>query len=136
MKTMEEIRAFFAGDRFAAEAGIVIDRVEGDTAVCSVELRESHYNANGVAQGGLIFTLADFAFAVAVNHEECATVTLDSTIHFLRPGNGKRLIATACCVSRSRAVCVYEIGVEDETGARVARVTATGYIRVAAVHRT
>lgn len=127
MKTIDEIRGFFRDDRFATEQGIVIDGVGDGTAVCSVELGPGHLNAMGNAQGGLIFTLADFAFAVAVNHREVGTVTLNSTIHFLRPPKGKKLTATASCVNRSRTVCLYKVSVVDELGTLVADVSVTGY---------
>ena len=127
MKTMEELRHFFEGDRFAMEKGIRIDSVSADTAVCSIELSERHSNALGSAQGGLIFTLADFAFAVAANSGDAAAVTLNSSIDYLRPPRGKSLIATATAYGGGRAICRYQVDVTDELGTHVARVTATGY---------
>lgn len=131
MKTIEEIRAYFENDRFATEQGMVIDSVDEDSAVCSVTLCDGHNNAVGIVQGGLVFTLADFAFAVAVNHEVAETVTLDSMIHFLRPSTGTRLIATATCEHRSRTICVYRVDVVDDNGVAVAKVSTTGYTRSA-----
>ena len=68
MKSMEEIRAFFSGDRFALEAcGITIDEVAASMAKCSMPITSMHMNANGFAQGGAIYTLCDTTFAVAAN---------------------------------------------------------------------
>lgn len=127
MDTLNEIRSFFAGDRFAALAGIAIDSAEDGLAVCSVELGEQHRNVMGHTQGGLIFTLADFAFAVAANSRELGTVTLNSTVHFLRAHSGGRLTAGARRTHQGRSVSIYEITVWDEREAPVARMTATGY---------
>ena len=64
MPTLDQIRACFAGDRFATEtAGVIIDAAEPGRAVCSMPIRPIHLNANSVPMGGAIFTLADFAFA-------------------------------------------------------------------------
>ena len=127
--TLDEIRAFFYNDRFATEQGITIDSAGAGEAVCSVLLRDGHKNADGAIQGGLIFTLADFAFAVAVNSEGLGTVTLNSSINFLRRVSGERLIATTNCRQRGRSTCVYQVDVTDDRGGLVAVMSATGFTR-------
>lgn len=129
MRPIEEIRSFFEQDRFAMNQGICIDQVEEGSAVCSVLLQESHHNAGGVAQGGLLFTLADFTFAVAANSGESRAVTLNSSIHFLRPATGGRLTASAKRVSQSRSTCVYLVEVAGEDGILLAQATFTGFIK-------
>lgn len=63
-------RSVFSDDRFATEAtGIVIDHLDSHTAQCSLSLDGRHRNARGVAMGGVLFTLADFATAVAANSD-------------------------------------------------------------------
>ena len=47
MKTLEEVRKVFEGDRFATENGAVIDEVGEDFAVCSLEIKDGHKNAAG-----------------------------------------------------------------------------------------
>ncbi|MDR2133219.1 MAG: hypothetical protein LBP30_07740, partial [Clostridiales Family XIII bacterium] len=64
---LDKCRKFFGADRFAANAGIVIDAVNDDEVVCSMEIRDMHLNAGNIVQGGAIFTLSDFAFAVHSN---------------------------------------------------------------------
>ena len=130
MKTLEEIKAFFADDLFATNQGFVIDAVNEDYTQCSVKLNQGHRNAAGNIQGGVIFTLADFAFAVATNHEECSTVTLNSSISFLHAPKGLVLTACARCISKSKRICFYEVSVDDDLGTRVAQVSVTGYIAV------
>lgn len=129
MSSLDETRSFFKGDRFVANQGIVIDSISEDGAVCSVVLTGEHKNALGSAQGGLIFTLADFAFAVAANSATPGTVTLNSTINYIRAPKDGVLTATAVCRNKSRSICVYEVTVTDQSGACVAMVTTTGYIK-------
>ena len=59
----EEAREYFKGDRFATNSGMLLDELGEDYAVCSMTLNEGHRNANGGIMGGVIFTLADLAFA-------------------------------------------------------------------------
>ena len=127
MKSLQEIKEFFKGDRFAMEQGIEIESVDGDSSVCRVELRPEHRNAAGGVQGGLIFTLADFAFAVAANSEELGTVTLDSAISYMSAPKGSVLRARAKCLRRGANICNYNIDVTDDLGRQVAVVSVTGY---------
>ena len=84
MKTLEEVREVFADDRFATENGAVIEKIGDGYAKCSVKLERKHKNAMGGVMGGVYFTLADFAFAVASNHEKMGVVSISSNIAFLR----------------------------------------------------
>ena len=117
--SVEEARAYFQGDRFAAEAGVSLDAL--DPVTCSMVLSDRHRNANGGVMGGAIFTLADFAFAVAVNNVHRPTVAQQVSINYLSAPKGKRLIATASCRKDGRTTCVYNIDVEDDTGRAVAQ---------------
>lgn len=127
---LAELRAYFGDDNFATRMlGIEIEAADAEGAVCSLELKPEHYNSQGTAQGGAIFTLADFAFAVASNARAKGTVTLQAAIHYLRPGTGARLRAVARRVGGGAKTCVYEVRVSDEAGRGVALMTATGYTK-------
>ena len=129
MPTLDQIRACFSGDRFATEAaGVTIDVAEPGHAVCSMPIRPVHLNANFVPMGGAIFTLADFAFAVAANgHSTQVTVTQQVSVTFLSASRGKTLIAEARCLKAGRATCLYTVDVTDELGAQVAHLTVNGF---------
>lgn len=126
--TLEEIRTVFADDRFATQAaGCHI--VEGGRghAVCTMELANVHRNAMGNVMGGAIFTLADFALAVASNIGEEPTVSVDHTVSFFRSTKGSRLTATAICDKPGRHLAFYTVIVEDDLGKQIAKMTATCY---------
>ena len=78
--------------------------------------------------GGTIFTLADFAFAVASNQKGRDVVTQASQITFLKSAKGKHLTAVARQIKDGKRVCFYEITVSDELGTEVAFVTVNGYV--------
>ena len=127
MKTLEEVRNFFEGDRFATENGAVIEEIGSHSAVCSLIITDSHRNAMGAVMGGVYFTLADFAFAVAANWEKTDCVSLRSDISFLGTAKGKKLIAKALCVKDGRTTACYRVDVTDDLGNLAAVATVTGY---------
>ena len=128
MNKLEEARAYFAQDRFATENGAVITQIGDGYAVCALELTDRHRNALGNVMGGAIFTLADYAFAVASNFDQTPTVSLSSSITFLTVPKGDTLRAEATCVRAGRTTCLYQIQVTDGEGRLCAHVTANGYI--------
>ena len=126
-QTLEQVRKFFEGDRFATENGAVIEDIGHHSATCSLVITESHRNAMGAVMGGTYFMLADFAFAVAANWEKMGCVSLRSDISFLGAAKGEKLIAKAVCLKDGRTTACYRVDVTDEYGNLAAAVTTTGY---------
>ena len=126
-ETLEKVRKLFEADRFATENGAVIDEIGDHSAICSLEIRDSHRNAIGAVMGGTYFMLADFAFAVAANHEKVGCVSLQSDISFLSPAKGKKLFAKATCIKEGKTTACYRVEVTDDLGNLTAAVTVTGY---------
>ena len=129
MSALEEIRNRFKNDHFAMETtGIVIDSAEPGRAVCSMTLEKRHMNENNVPMGGAVFTLADFACAIAANgYSERKTVSQNVSITFLSPAKGKRLMAEASCLREGRTTALYTADVRDELGTYVAHAVLNGY---------
>lgn len=130
MDHLEWAREFFKDDGYSVKTtGIVIEEVKPDYAVCSFEVTERHKNRNGVVMGGAIFTLADFAFAVASNASVVPTVTLNANITYLAPAVCKKLTAKALCERSGGGSCAFRIEITDEKGTMVAVAAMTGYRR-------
>jgi acyl-CoA thioesterase len=128
MNNKIQAEAFFKNDIFATKTvGIVIDLAEKDHSVCSMDITHGHMNANNSVMGGAIFTLADFAFAVASNSEERGSVSLTSTISYLRPATGKRLTAECLPDKTGKRICTFTTTVTDENGKKIAVVTTSGF---------
>jgi len=127
MKTLEEVRKIFEGDRFATENGAVIEEIGDHSATCSLIITDSHRNAMGAVMGGAYFMLADFAFAVAANWDKMGCVSLHSDISFLGSAKGNKLIAKAVCIKNGKTTSCYRIDVTDDQGNLTATVTTTGY---------
>lgn len=123
--TLEELEAEFNKDRFATiAAGCRI--VEGDKghAVCEMELTDRHRNGMDNVMGGAIFTLADFALAIASNVGQPATVSVSHSIDFFRATKGTKLIATARCDKEGRRLAFFTVDVVDDLGKDIAKMTA------------
>ena len=124
---LEEARSFFAGDRYAAESGIVLEEVTEGGAECSMEISEHHRNAEGGVMGGAIFTLMDFTFAAASSNVHRPTVAQQVSLSFLSAPKGNRLSARAQCRKDGRTSCVYQVNVTDDQGRDVAMAVFTGF---------
>lgn len=128
--SLQEVRAFFANDRFATEAcGCEVLEAAHGHAACAFDIAPVHRNAQGGVMGGAIFTLADFALAVACNVGENPTVAVSNAIEYFSQPKGSRLIATADADKSGRSLGFYTVDVADELGTRVARMTATCFRR-------
>ena len=131
MPTIDQIRARFSNDRFATQAAeIRIVEAQPQYAVCEMPILEKHRNARGTPMGGAIFTLADFAAAVAANGfaEQTDTISLHADITFLSAAKGTRLIAKANCIRQGRTTALHEVEITDELGTLVARASVNGFV--------
>ncbi len=129
MIDLDAVRKVFSDDRFAKLAGAEILAADEGYARCKMRLQDCHRNGMDEVMGGAVYTLADFAFAVASNVGRPATVTLDSSVTFLRNSKGKTLYAEARCVKDGRSTCLFDVSVTDDLGAEIAVCRSNG-IRV------
>ena len=92
---------------FAKLLGIEVDSAEPGHAVLSMKLRDDLMRNNGIAHGGAIATLIDSAMAIAIMAQLAEgerTVTVDLTIHYLRPISEGTARASARVVRAGRRV--------------------------------
>ena len=112
------IEAFYARDHAARALGIEVLDVGLGRARIAMEVRRDMLNAHGVCHGGILFTLADTAFAYACNSAGTAMVAAGASIEFLAPAAaGERLIAAATETSRNGRHGIYDVAVSTESGA-------------------
>ena len=83
--------------------------------------------AVGGVMGGVYFTIADFAFAVASNWLTPGTVSLDSDISFIGVPSTDKIYAETELVKDGRSVCTYIVRVNDSTGKPLAVVKIVGF---------
>ena len=111
----------FARDAASAALGMHVVELTPQRAVVTMLVREDMLNGFAVAHGGIIFSLADTAFALACNDGSAVTLAAGADITFLRPVRaGQELCATAVVRSRSGRSGVVDVTVTDDTGVPVA----------------
>ena len=125
--SIDDARAFFAGDRFATESGMTLEELDESHAVTSVEIGARHRNALGGVMGGAIFTLADLAFAALTNDRERSVVAQQVSVNYLAAPKGGRLFATARYRKDGRSSCVVNVDIVDDSGLEIAQFVGTGF---------
>ena len=114
-------RAMMQRDLASAALGMVVERDEPGVAVVSMLVRDDMTNGFRITHGGLVFTLADTAFAIACNEDDTVTVAAGADITFLKATvAGQTLTATAVRRTRSGRTGLYDVSVVDEHGDPVA----------------
>ncbi len=122
-----DLRDFFEGDRFAAHAGVELVSVSRGRARTRLRVADRHLNGAGVVQGGALFTLADLAFAAAVNSHGQAALAVDTSLSFVKAVSGGTLLADAREVARSARLATCLVRVTAEEGHLVALFKGTAY---------
>ena len=108
-------------DQVRRALGMEIVSVGPGTAVVSMQVRQDMLNGKGMCHGGMIFSLADEAFAYACNSRDAATVAQNCSISFLAPGRpGDQLTAHARETALAGRSGVYDATVTRQDGAVIA----------------
>ncbi len=108
--------------------GIEIDSVTPGQAVCRMVVRDDMVNSHGYCHGGLIFTLADTAFAYACSSNNQAGVTLSANTIFSTAAKlGDTLVATARLAVEGGRTGSCDVEVTNQTGEVIARLQGVWY---------
>ena len=127
MSTLQEIKEMLSNDKFVQFIGITLDEMEDGKAVTSVVINKDHLNGLGIVQGGLVFTLADYAFAAASNSRGKAAVGIRCDIIYIKPVKEGTLTAIAEEVSCTNKISNYEVKVYNDQKELVAKFSGTGF---------
>jgi len=125
---MDKIKTFFKNDKFATINGIVLTDCRPGYAKAQVEIEERHLNGANVVHGGLLFTLADFCFAAAVNSYGIVNLSINASISYFAKSTTGIITAEAKEISRSNKISSCDINVFDETGQLLANFKGMAYI--------
>ena len=108
-------------DLASAALGMVVERDEPGHAVVSMRVRDDMTNGFHITHGGLVFALADTAFAIACNEDDTRHRRRGRRHHLPEVDDaGQTLTATAVRRARSGRTGLYDVTVVDETGRVVA----------------
>jgi acyl-CoA thioesterase len=109
--------AMWAQDAASQAMGMALDAVGEGMATLSMTVAPHHCNGHGNCHGGVIFMLADSAFAFACNARNQATVAQHAQVSFLAPARaGDRLVAEAREVHLAGRSGIYDVSVSGPGG--------------------
>lgn len=125
---MDPLRRYFEGDRLAKTLGIELVEVGDGRATARMHFDKTrHANTLGIAHGGAIFSLADFAFAAACNSQGQLSVAVNCSINYLSAVQEGWLTAIAEEVRPHHKLATYVIKVLNEQGELIALMQAMAY---------
>jgi acyl-CoA thioesterase len=111
----------WAEDSASKGLGMQLVSVEPGRSVLTMTITDKMVNGHNIAHGGLIFTLADSAFAFACNTYDQRAVAQHCAVTFLAPGKlGDRLVAKGVERHRAGRSGIYDITVTREDGTMIA----------------
>lgn len=120
----------FLRDPYARRMGFELLEAEPGYARVAVDLTEDLFNFAGTPHGGLLFSLADYAFAVASNSHGRVALATNVSIQFMAEAKvGERLYAEAKESHLTRRAGFYDMTITADSGRLVARCLGV-------VHRT
>lgn len=121
-------QAMWSRDNATNALGMQLISIAPGVATITMQVRSDMVNGHHICHGGLIFTLADSAFAYACNSYNLNTVASACHIDFLAPAReGDVLEATATERSTSGRTGVYDIEVKVQGGKLVALFRGKSY---------
>ncbi len=104
-------------DEFSKWLGIKILRISEGESTIQMTVRPEMLSGLGIVHGGIAFSLADTAFALACNSRNTLSVALDTSINFLKPVNvGDVLTATAKELHNGKSTGLYSVTVTNQFG--------------------
>jgi acyl-CoA thioesterase len=114
-------QALYQGDLLTRAFEMQIDQVGPGQARVRMRVRPDMTNGHGTCHGGVLFALADSAFAFACNTYNARTVAAAASIEFLQAARqGDELTAIASEVWRSRRSGLYDVTIVNQNQERIA----------------
>ena len=115
-------------DRFSAWLGIEVLEVAQGSCKISMRVRDEMMNGFNIAHGGIAFSFADSALAIASNGYNKLSVALETSMSFTAPvKSGDKLTATATEISLTNKIGVYHILITNQEEVTVGSFKGTVY---------
>jgi acyl-CoA thioesterase len=121
-------KQFFAeADHYAKHSGLEILEYAPGYAKVQMPIKDFHLNGLNIVHGGAIFTLADYAFAIASNSHGHMSVNIHTSISYIKAAQGSVLLAEAKEVSLESRLGYYTVNITNEQNELVAIFHGTAY---------
>lgn len=129
------VNTLLARDRFSQWLGVEVLEADVGRSVLRMTIRDEMVNGFGTSHGGIMFSLADSAFAFATNACGMLSVAIDCTVSYpvaLRPGDV--LTATAVEQSTTKRLAFCDVTIRKQDDVIVGHFRGTVY-RTATPHQ-
>lgn len=126
---MDDCSTFFAADAFANDIGIRLKTVSAGRSTMELTVTDRHLNPHGTVHGGVIYSLADAAFAVASNSHGVPSVAINTSITYMKAATAGVLYAEAEEFSKNAKLGSYTVEVYDQEREKIAVFQGLAYRR-------
>ncbi len=121
-------RTVVGKDPYASFLGIEVEEAREGYARCSLTVRPQYLNAADRAHGGIVYALADQAFAVACNSLGTLALAVNFSINYVGPAyDGEKIFSEATPVTVSRKISVWSVAVYGSEDRLVASGQGVAY---------
>jgi len=111
----------WSADAASPWVGIKLQSTGEGTSTMALTVEKHHCNGHGICHGGIIYMLADSAFAFASNSRNQSTVAHHNFISYTAPGQlGDHLTAIATEISLAGRSGIYDVTVTNQNDKVVA----------------
>jgi acyl-CoA thioesterase len=122
-------RKVIGEDPLSTLLGIRVEEVRESYARASLAIREQHCNFAKRAHGGVLFSLADQAFAMAVHSRGIKGFALEIKINYFQGVEaGETVYAEATPMDIRTRVSLWQIDLTTESGERIATAQGLAYL--------
>jgi acyl-CoA thioesterase len=120
--------AMFARDAASQSLGMEVKEVRAGYARLTLLVRPDMLNGHAICHGGIVFSLADSAFAFACNSRNQSTLASGCSIDFLAPArSGDELTAEAMERALLGRIGIYDVTVTNQEGKTIALFRGRSY---------
>jgi acyl-CoA thioesterase len=115
-------------DKFASLLGAELLESQDNRAKVKLKITKNFLNGLDKLHGGVIFSLADYAFAFAANSSGETGVAINANINYLKSAEaGDEIVAEVKLVSRSKRLGTYAGTVVNQRAELIANFNAMAY---------
>ena len=115
MSPQEIVQHMMQTDSHSQWLGVDVKSVNLGSCTLSIIVRPEMVNGFGICHGGITYSLSDSALAFASNSYGNHCVSIETSIHHLRPVTvGNTLTATCAEINRGKSLGLYEVRILNE----------------------
>jgi len=122
------VKKMLDSDKFSQWMELKVKSLSEGACAVSMFVKDEMLNGFGVIHGGVLFSLADSAFAFACNSRNNLSLALDAQMNFVKKAvRGDLLTATVEEVHNGRSTGVYEVKIKNQNDELIAAFRGTAY---------